>query len=215
MPPGIGYPRPMFSAREQEFDVEPGTLRFGVGGKMQDYSQHRPINMEPQGIPSSLQGRSYLRPLLQGNSDGSPMSLADMESRQNAMTALDDFFTNAPAEQELRESAAAAELRKQDALAEDPLFVERGKAQLQFDQQDALAQLSEHRRQQMLSRYADELSDTESRYAASIEKAKAAGRPDLVAKLEEELERNTAGLGTRYGFMGEDQRNILIKPPGR
>jgi hypothetical protein len=132
MPPGIGYPRPMLqrftsSPQDPRFRVEPGTIQYSVGGEQQDYANARPVNHEPEGIPESLQGRSYLRPLLQGNSDGSPMSLADMESRQSAMGALDDFFTNAPAEQELRESAAAAELRKQEELAADPLFAERGK----------------------------------------------------------------------------------------
>lgn len=206
--------RPVYGLQEQdpEFGVQPGSLKFGIGGPADtDYAQFRPVLPGRQAIPESLQGRSYLRPLLQGNSDGSPMSAADMESRAGAMSALDDFFTNGPMEQQLRESEGAAKLRQFEAAEQDPLYRERAKAQMEFDQKDALAQLSDMRRQHMLGQYSDELSQTQQRYQAAIERAKAAGNTALVNRLTDELEAQEGTLGARYGYMGEDQRNILFK----
>jgi hypothetical protein len=137
------------------------------------------------------------------------MSSADMESRQNAMGALDEFFTNAPARQQLQESEGAARLRQSEALAQDPLYKERELSQLQFDQKDALSQLGEMRRQRVMSNYADQLEQL-GKYYDDLQ-AKTPPGPELEA-LKAERAAEEEKVGKRFGFMGNDERNVLYKP---
>ena len=204
--------RPMFSAREQDFDVEEDTLRYGVGGKMQDYSEYRPINMEPQGIPESLRGRSYLRPLLQARGDGGgPLSSADMEANQNAVNSLDDYFTNRPLMSERAQALAQADISRAEAETHDPLYMERGKAQIQFDQKDALQQLQEFRRQGVLRNYANQQRKVQDHYRVAADQARASGNTVEADRLEQEMDSELSNLDSMFGFMGNDQRNILVR----
>jgi hypothetical protein len=131
--------RPTYTTTPQDprFRVEPGTLKFDVGGGAQDYAETRPVVSDPGRIPQSLRDSAFgahsLRPLMQGNSDGSPLSLADMESNTRAMDALDEHFSLRPSAKALELMQLEAETAKQEKLADDPLFFEREKELMAFN----------------------------------------------------------------------------------
>lgn len=194
----------MFSAREQDFPVEPGSVKFGMGGEMQDYSQIRPINMEPGEIPDSLRrsavGPDSVRPLLQGNSDGSPMSLADMEGRQRTMDLLDEMFTLRPSQKAAELMALEAETAKQERLKQDPFAPEHERfnmdmARRSFEMERA-AEIGRETEAGRRDAFANDLRQLESDAQAEIDAALAEGDTDGAEKI---------------GLMLEEQRELLQK----
>jgi hypothetical protein len=161
-----------------------------------------------------LRARSgaQLRPLMDVRGDnGGPLSLADMEANTRAMDALDEHFSLRPSAKALELMQLEAETAKQSELAKDPLFRERAQAQMQFDQKDALDQLQQFRRQEVMTNYGDQLGKIQSHYAKAIEAARAAGDLAGQARLEQEQEDQESQLSAKFGFMGNDQKNILYR----
>ena len=158
------------------------------------------------------QRAGLLRPLLAVRGDnGGPLSAADMVNNQNAMQALDDYYTTGPQAQRIQEATGAAAEAKANLLAQDPYAEQSARINDQMalkEYESGLQSQQEAGRREALGAEMEELmAETQAALAR-------AATPEQAEAIKERHEGQVQALREKHGIGARLNASGLYKSSG-